>query len=106
MHNFFDNPLAIIGAAIAGTFAVSFLLISGISHTTFPGEVASIEQLRSDAPKTACQNAEDVVGQVTAANQAIMAAKAYDRVPLFGLAVPDGWRHIQTIDIPQQCAAS
>lgn len=98
-----DNPFVPVAAICAGLCALLFALMSGLAHATFPSEAAATEQLRVDAEHTPCNASEDVIGQVTAANQNIMAARAYNRIPLFGLGVPDGWDTVRVIPVPQRC---
>lgn len=98
-----DNVFVVVGIAVAVMASAVFLLVSIIAHISFPGEVAAIEQLRHDAPLTACSASEDVAGQIAQTNQRIMSSQAYDRVPVLGWTVPDGWRTVNTIPMTGGC---
>lgn len=90
-------------------FTILFLIVAifcgmaaGIQRLTFPGEVAEIEQIRSDSTHLNPATAEDVVGQITAWNQHIRSKKAYNNLWWSGWAIPDGWDDIQYIPVPKQ----
>jgi len=80
-------------------------IVLGINHSSLPGAVAEIEQLRHDAANVSPATAEDVIGQVTAWNQKIVSYQRYNQIWWSGWAIPDGWDDIKTIPVPVALSA-
>jgi hypothetical protein len=78
-----------------------------INRLQYQGTAAAIESLRQDAAKVCVSQSEDVVGQVTLANQNIAKMRAYNNNPLLDVFIPDGWDRIEPIAIadPTSCTA-
>ena len=85
-------------------FALAIIYISLVvrNELNFPGEVAQIEQLRSDSAKVSVQESEDVVGQITFWNQLIASNQRYNKIWWSHLVIPDGWDEIMPIPIPNR----
>jgi hypothetical protein len=93
----FFVPMGIATLVIA-VFIAGVVFIG--NHAAFITGEASIEQLRSDVARVGVAASEDVVGQVTQWNQKIVSAQRWNRVPVLGLLVPDGWDRIKPIELP------
>jgi hypothetical protein len=70
------------------------------AELSFPGELAQIEQLRSDVTKVSTGSNEDVIGQVTAANQTIALNQRYRKIWWSHMFVASGWDEVEPIVIP------
>jgi hypothetical protein len=84
----------IIGAVVIPTAVVS-------NWMTYTSAAVEIEQLRTDMQNVSAQRSEDVVGQATGWNQAIMRHRRWNRVPVVCLVIPNGWDHIEPIGMPK-----
>lgn len=83
-------------AAILGLTLVAARVGNELS---LPANIARIEQLRTDAARTALGANEDVIGQVTAWNQKIRANQRYRTLWYGRLAVPAGWEQVKVIEV-------
>lgn len=91
----------IIGGLVLGA-AVLLLVIASIgSRIAFPAEVAEIESLRVNAANVDPQQAEDVIGQVVEVNRKIAANRAWNKVPILSISVPNGWDNVEPIPVPK-----
>lgn len=100
MSDFLDDMLEMLGPPVAIGGGVLSLIVGGlwiIIQLSLPGELARIEQLRSDASQVSPQEAEDVFGQVTEVNQHIAACRRYNQIPVLCLMVPNVWDHVEPI---------
>lgn len=90
---------------VFGLAAVFGSVMSVVNRLNFPAEAAAIESLRADAALVCVSQSEDVVGQVTAANQNIAGWRAYNDNLLLDIFIPDGWDRIEPIAIvdPTSC---
>jgi hypothetical protein len=92
------------GLIILAVFALIVVAIVGmilaINYGSLPGELAQIEQLRSDARKVRDPNSEDVVGQIAEVNRTIASNKKYNRMWWSAWAIPDAWDDVQLIEVP------
>lgn len=87
---------------IVMTVVLLCMVASSISeHVSFGPTVSKIEQLRKDVERVDSKNAEDVYGQATAMNQAIVEYKTKNKMFLFDQFIPDGWDSVKVIDIPE-----
>jgi hypothetical protein len=92
--------LSIIVTVVSCIGSTIFVVIGGISHLQFPSESARIEQLRRDVLKVSDTTSEDVLGQVTEANQKVASNRAWNRIPIICILVPNGWDEVAFIEIP------
>lgn len=80
--------------------ALIYTIIGAVYRLSTPGELAEIEQLRSDAVKISAQESEDVIGQVTKRNQDIVATKLYNKLWWSDPLIPDVWDDVRVIELP------
>lgn len=76
----------------------------GIQMAEYVSAHARIEQLRRDVQHVNTAESEDVIGQVTQANQMIAERQRWNRVPFAQWFVPNGWDAIKPIGIPDRTA--
>ena len=96
-----DNPLfAVVFLGGSILVAVMTIIVSTGNRLTFPGQLASIEQLRKDAARVSAASSEDVIGQVTAINQTIASNRRYNSMWWSDILIPDGWDAIEPIEVP------
>ncbi len=89
----------VLTAAILMVVAALFWLVFMLST---PGGLAQIEQLRQDAAQVDPAQAEDVIGQVTEANQRISSTQSYNRQWWAGWAIPEEWAEVDLIEVPRE----
>jgi hypothetical protein len=77
-----------------------FGLIRGLMEISTPGELAAIEQLRSDVLRVGTGASEDVIGQVTEWNQNIRSNQRYRNLWWSRLLTPKEWDNVDVIEIP------
>ena len=101
--NRYDRGFAAITATmLGGLVALVFAIVAIGNRIDFPAQVADIEAIRHDAALVDPAQAEDVIGQVTAANRTIASKQAYNRIPLVCLVIPNGWDDIEPIPVPME----
>ena len=93
-----DWLVAIAAFLLAAGLALS--LIAATAHLSFPGKLAQIEQLRADVRRVDVAASEDVIGQVTMANQSIKQAQTYNSLWWADWALPDAWNDVAIIELP------
>jgi Flp pilus assembly protein CpaB len=71
-----------------------------LNHTRYVSRSAEIGQLRRDVTRVNVAESEDVIGQVTQANQEIARWQRWNSVPLINLLVSDGWDRETLIELP------
>ena len=92
---FYMPIVVIVGIVVMLSIVAAF----GVQYVDFVSSQVEIEQLRSDVTKVAVASSEDVVGQVTAWNQKIVAKQRWNRVPVACLFIPNGWDRISVIEV-------
>lgn len=94
-----------IAVMFGGFILVCIILVLGgariESELNFPGEYAAIEQLRMDVARTKIGTNEDVIGQVTQANQRIKTNQQYRSIWWSHHLVASGWDKVELIPIPE-----
>ncbi|MFH2046523.1 MAG: hypothetical protein ABIK92_15405 [Pseudomonadota bacterium] len=80
------------------TFVVLVTILS--VRLKFPGQLASIEQLKNDIQRVGNKQSHEVIAQVTKWNQAIASAKKYRTLWWAKIFFASGWEHINEIKIP------
>lgn len=105
MNDTWFDVVAIIATTVAVIFGLLFAIVATQNHLSYPADYAAYEQLVASAenPNISCQNSEDLVGQIVDFNQGLAATKAYNRMPIIGLTIPDGWDNVESIEFPQDC---
>lgn len=98
MHSNDFIPLGIV-AFLLGVFLTIPALVN---YSQFISEQAQIEQLRHDVRRVDVAESEDVIGQVTQANQNIADWQRWNRVPFAQLFIPNGWDHMKPIELPER----
>jgi hypothetical protein len=93
-------------AATIAMFVLAMVVLFGglswlINQTSFPSQVAEIEQLRLDSANVDPAQAEDVIGQVTSWNQYIRSMQINNTLWWAGWTIPDEWNNIELIEVPQ-----
>lgn len=91
----------LIGSIVGGAALLLFAIASIGSRITFPADVADIESLRASAANVDPQQAEDVIGQVVEVNRSIAANRAWNKVPIISITVPNGWDNVEPIPVPK-----
>lgn len=91
----------IMGIALLGVFLFLYCGMSVVNRVNLAGEIAQIEQLRSDVQRVENISNEDVIGQVTAMNQAIARNQAYNKLWWADVTIPDAWDSVKPIEIPR-----
>jgi Na+(H+)/acetate symporter ActP len=86
---------------IVGIVFVLFLLIGIISRATVSADIAAIEQLRADSEHVRIDASHDVIGQVTEANQHIIAQRQLREKWIFRLVTPHQWETVPIIAVPR-----
>ena len=97
-----DEMWEAVGAAVAIVIPVllTVLLMGGtINYINYVSASAEYEQLRTDLQDVNMAESEDVMGQVTQANQTIMSWRRWNSVPFVCLVVPNGWERIKPITV-------
>lgn len=87
---------------VASLLLVIYSMGAIVNKLTVGGDIAKIEQLRSDAQKVHTGNNEDVVGQVTQWNQEIRNNQWYNSRWWAALLIPNEWDAVKPIEIPKQ----
>lgn len=72
------------------------------ARMSWPGDIAKIEALRADVSRVDVAESEDVIGQVTDANQRIRSKQAMNQTWYADLLIPDGWDAVQPIQLPRR----
>ena len=70
-------------------------------RATLPGDLAQIEQLRKDSVDMQCSIGEDIAGQITQWNQAIVRNRANNQLWYRAWLVPDEWDKVELIALPE-----
>lgn len=95
----------VIGGVMLALAALIGVLVCGIvsvgNRLEFPMKAAEIEQLRRDSANVISTGAEDVIGQVTQANQDIVSNHACNRTWYCDVLIPDAWDDIRVIEVPK-----
>ncbi len=95
-----DKELFKITGFACSLFIVMLFMFLFIGNLIcFPGNLAKVEQLRSDAKQANVLNSEAIMGQVTKWNQRIKSRQADNTIPIFCLTVPNGWDDMELIDV-------
>ena len=84
---------------VLGIGGLLFVTAAGTNYFNYKQESAAIEQLREDSAGIDA-NSEDVVGQITQANQNIKKQQALNDIPVICLTIPNGWEEIEKIPMP------
>lgn len=94
---------ACVAGAILGLSAVAVILTAAAGNRSeYISMGARIEQLRQDVRRVDVAESEDVIGQVTEANQRIAANRRWNRVPIVNWVIPDGWDTLAPITLPER----
>lgn len=90
---------AVLGfSVIAGIVGCVVLIMPAVNAAETTGQIAQIEQLRSDVTKAPCIGT-DVIGQVTDVNQIIRANQRYNHTWYAGAFTPDAWDAVDVISV-------
>lgn len=95
------------GDAAAAVFVAAFMLTlflalgAAANYATYVSQEAAITQLRKDVQRVNVAQSEDVIGQVTHANQTIARFQRWNRVLVIQWIIPNGWDRLQPIEIPK-----
>jgi len=84
---------------VLGFLVLMFGIICIGERASFPGRLARIEQLRSDAAKIDVRQSEDVYGQVVDANKEIKAKRVYNQIWWAQWSVLNKWDEVDIIDV-------
>lgn len=84
-----------------------FVLFAGgiafvVQRVNVRGELAQIEQLRTDASNVNAAESEDVIGQVTQWNQRIRSQQRYNDAWYASWLIPNAWDRVQPIQLPRR----
>lgn len=93
-----DNLFELVFIGVIG-----FVLIgvpSVLLRFEYVSSEASIDQLRRDVRNVNVAESEDVIGQVTDANQQIARMRRWNNIPLAQIFIPNGWDSIALIELP------
>ena len=92
----------VVAWVIALLVLVFALVVASAMRLEYVSTVAEIEQLRADVQRVDIAESEDVIGQVTTMNRIIARWQRQNEIPIFCLLVPNGWRDIVTIELPER----
>ena len=70
-----------------------------MAHGILPGNLAKLEQLRSDVELVGDNLGEDVMGQVTEMNQALRAKQKYNSLWWADIFIPDAYDDLEVIKV-------
>ena len=102
MENDYEYDLSFVSmiGIIMLVIILAFIgLIRGVQEVAVRGEIAKIEQLRSDVKRVSPGDNQYVMGQVTQWNQEIQSAKRYRTVWWGRLCTPEEWESVNVIDL-------
>ena len=86
---------------IAGVMlGVLYVVVALVGLAVLSSERVRIEQVRTDVAQVGCVAAEDAIGIAIKTNRGLVDFQYWAHHRLLGLAVPNGWDDIATIDIP------
>ena len=94
--------VGVLGGIICGSLIALMVTAGVINKVSFPAKQARIEQLRKDSAKAGLTASEDIMGQVTLQNQAIIENQRYNDIFLISLIIPDEWDNVKTIELPSK----
>jgi hypothetical protein len=98
----FIAPVVFVAVLVEG-FA---LLVGGVAlavnHAEMPGQLAQIEQLRTDVRRVDVAESEDVIGQVVQWNQHIRSQQRYNDVWWAAWSIPNRWDSVLPIELPMR----
>jgi len=81
------------------TLVLGFITIG--LHAEFPGDVAAIEQVRSDVQVPGIGQNEDVVGRAATWNEKIARFQRYNKLWYAAPCIPNGIDDIELIALPE-----
>lgn len=94
------NIISVI-VIVAGLYFFMTGIAWVINHASLPGNLADIEQLRTDASDVDPAQAEDVIGQVVEKNRWLAETQALNQTWWFGWTIPDDYDQVPFIEVPQ-----
>ncbi len=94
-------------ALFTGGILLFLVTVGAVIHAiglrlSFPGQMASIDQLRRDVAEIEKNQSHEVLAQVTKWNQEIASAKKYRAIWWAKIVVPAGWDRVELINIPKK----
>ena len=98
------DAVVIVVSVVGGMFLIISLITIASTRLSFPGQIASIDQLRRDVANLEKVQSNEVIAQVTKWNQEIASAKVYRTLWWAKLFTPAGWEKVDLIDIPKMDA--
>ena len=101
MMDFIKGGCALLVGSVLLVVAIAAPAQILVEHMNLPGALSKIEQLREDARCVSAAESEDVIGQVTQANQTIREKQRYNDVWFAAWSIPNAWDNVATIPVPQ-----
>jgi len=101
-RGYWGGTVGSIAVVVALALALMLGIGKAVNGLSFPGYVVRIDQLRSDVESVSAAESEDVIGQVTEANQQIRSMRRYRELWWAKHMLPKGWDDIEVITMPQR----
>ena len=98
MNDFFK----ITAVVLLGLTMLCCFTVAATYQIECPGDLARIEQLRSDVKLVKSNQDEDVIGQVAAWNQTIKSRQRYLQTWYGSFIIPSAWSDVKIIEINSQ----